>query len=246
MEDHLSLRNHIIVCGVSPTSHYIVEELEDLKRRLAGSEAPGNDYVLIDPERESIDRIAQHLGDLRFLVADPTDDRVLEQAGIQAAYGIFPLLPSEKDNLYITIAARQQNSAIRIVASTADPFTSGQKFSSAGASAVISPNFIGGLRLVSEAARPAVTAFLDQMLRDKNPDLQICEIEISPASELCGHRLDALRLPQRTGLLLLALLKKGAMHYTYNPGASALIAAGDIAVVLGSPPQVETLRQLAG
>lgn len=244
------LHNHVIVCGAGPTVLYILEELEEHKRQLTaqadGQGEPGNDYLLIEPSSEAVERLVRRLGPFRFLTADPTEDQVLEQAGIRSAYGIFPALPDEKDNLYLTIAARQKNLAIRIVASTVDPFASGRRFASAGANAVVSPNFIGGLRLVSEAARPAVTAFLDELLRDKNPDLLIYEVEVGPGSELCGRTLAQLRLPQRTGLLVLALLAKGEIHHRYNPGGGTVIAEGDMLVVMGSPQQVQALRRLAG
>ena len=244
------LRNHVIVCGANPTALYILEELEEHKRQLAlqegGQELPGNDYLLIEPSREAVERLVRRIGPFPFLTADPAEDQVLEQAGIGAAYGIFPVMHDEKDNLYLAISARQKNPAIRIIASTVDPFASGRKFASAGANTVISPNFIGGLRLVSEAARPGVTAFLDEMLRDKNPDLQIYEVEVGPASALGGHQLAELQLPQRTGLLVLALLPKGATHHLYNPGASTRIGIGDVLVVMGSRQQAQALRQLAG
>ena len=244
------LRNHVIVCGAGPTALYILEELAERKRQLAaqpgGDQEPGNDYLLIEPEAEEVERLVRRLGPFRFLTADPTEDQVLEQAGIRTAFGIFPVLPDEKDNLYLAIAARQKNSNIRIVASTVDPFASGRKFASAGANAVISPNFLGGLRLVSEAARPAVTAFLDELLRDKNPDLLIYEVEVGPGSELCGRTLAELRLPERTGLLVLATLSRGEAHHRYNPGGGTSIAEGDVLVVMGSPQQVQVLRHLTG
>lgn len=244
------LRNHVIVCGAGPTTLYILEELAEHKRQLAaqagGELEPGNDYLLIEPSSEAVERLVRRLGPFRFLTADPTEDQVLEQAGIGAAFGIFPVLPDEKDNLYLAIAARQKNPAIRIVASTVDPFASGRRFASAGANAVVSSNFLGGLRLVSEAVRPAVTAFLDELLRDKNPDLLIYEVEVGPGSELCGRTLAELQLPQRTGLLVLAILAKGAAHHRYNPSGGTAIAEGDVLVVMGSPQQVQALRQLTG
>jgi len=46
-------------------------------------------------------------GDVLIGMGDATDDDVLEKACIRDAYGIFPVLSSERDNLYITMAARQ-------------------------------------------------------------------------------------------------------------------------------------------
>jgi voltage-gated potassium channel len=247
--DGPELNDHLIVCGAGPVARYIIEELEAGRRRNSGQErreaGSVHDYLVIDPAAEDMERLTKQVGDVRVLVADPTEDSSLEQAGIRRAFGIFAVLASEKDNLYIALTARQKNPAIRIVAGTADPLHFSQRLIGAGADAVVSPNFIGGMRLVSEAARPVVTAFLDEMLRDKNPDLQVYEIEVAPGSQLAGQSLSALGLPRRTGLLVIALARKGEEHHLYNPGADTVIQPGDIAVLVGSPTQVAELTRLA-
>ncbi len=246
-----SLRNHTIVCGTDPTAVAIIEELQAMKVKAAGQgesadAPPGSDYIVCDSSGDSIEKLAERIGPFNYLVGDVTDDEVLGRAHIESAFGIFCVLPIEKDNVCVALAARQKNPSIRIVTTTADPFVYGQKLSRAGANAVVSPNFIGGLRIVSEAARPNVTAFLDEMLRDKNPDLQIHEIEIAAGSSLCNTSLMASRIPAATGLLVIALLRKGDVHYMYNPPASTVIGAGDTIVVMGGRQQVESLTRLAG
>jgi len=54
-----------------------------------------------------------------------------------------------------------------------------EKIKKAGADAVISPSYIGGLRIVSEMVRPTVVSFLDTMMRDKEKNLRIEEISLS-------------------------------------------------------------------
>ena len=55
----------------------------------------------------------------------------------------------------------------RIVAKAIDATTT-PKLRRAGAHAIVSPNYIGGLRLVSEMIRPQAVDFLDRLLRADN------------------------------------------------------------------------------
>jgi voltage-gated potassium channel len=125
--------------------------------------------------------------------------------GTRDAYGIFPVLSSEKDNLYITMAARQLNPRIRIVARTGDVFNIGKKLFKGGANSVVSPNLIGGLRLVSEMVRPHVTEFLDEMMSHKNTRSEMVEIVMSKESPFCGLSLKEACLPKKYGLLIIAM-----------------------------------------
>src|SRR4029079_18766926 len=101
-----------------------------------------------------------------YIVGDATDDNVMAQTGLDRARGLVAALSSDKDNLYLTVSGRQTNPNARIVARCAE-LTHVDKIKRSGADAVVSPNYIGGMRLFCELLRPAVVRFLDDMLRDK-------------------------------------------------------------------------------
>ena len=143
------------------------------------------------------------------------------------------------------MAARQLNPRIRIVARTADVSNIGKKLFKGGANSVVSPNSIGGLRLISEIARPHATDFLDEMLRNKNTRLKIAEIVVSPHSALHGHTLKETCLPEKHGLLIIAMKKHGDSHYTYNPSSASQIEHSDVVVVLGYKDQIAEFKKQA-
>lgn len=245
-----ALQNHIIICGLGATAIQIIEELESYRERSVGKdtiigEVRLRDFLVIESSREAIEKTSAKWPNLKYLVGDATDDDILEGAFIKDAYGIFPVLPSEKDNLYITMAARQLNPRIRIVARTADVVNIGKKLFKGGANSVVSPNSIGGLRLVSEIVRPHVTDFLDEMLRDKNTQLKIAEVTVPRDSMLCGLSLKEACLPETCGLLIVAMKKRDDEFYTYNPSSSALIEHADILVAIGYTDQIFKLTKLA-
>jgi voltage-gated potassium channel len=242
-------QDHIIICGLGATAMQIIEELESYREKSAGKdtiigEVRLRDYLVIESSKEVIDKTIDKWPNLYHIIGDAADDDILERAYIRNAYGIFPVLPSERDNLYITIAARQLNPLIRIVARTADVVNIGKKLFKGGANSVISPNSIGGLRLVSEIARPHVTDFLDEMLRDKNTRLRIAEVGVERDSMFCGLSLKEADIPERCGLIIIAMKKRNDRSYTYNPHASARIEPDDMLVVLGYTDQIFHLTKL--
>ena len=79
----------------------------------------------------------------------------MDQTNLPGAKGLVAALSSDKDNLYLTVSARQSNPNARIVARCAE-LSHVEKIKRSGADAVVSPNYIGGMRLVSELLRPAV------------------------------------------------------------------------------------------
>jgi voltage-gated potassium channel len=243
-------KDHIIICGLGATAMQIIELLESHREQPSGkgNEVEGvsyHEYLVIDSSEEAIERTKIKWPKIHCIIGDATDDDVLEEARIRDAYGIFPVLSSEKDNLYITMAARQLNSRIRIVARTADVVNTGKKLFKGGANSVVSPNFIGGLRLVSEMVRPHVTEFLDEMMNHKNIGSEMAEIVMSKESPFCGLSLKEASLPNKYGILVIAMRKRGDPVYTYNPSGSTPIEHADTIVVLGSRDQIDKLTKQA-
>lgn len=76
------------------------------------------------------------------------------------------------------------------------------------------------------------------MLRDKDTQLKITEVVVSPDSALYGLSLKKARLPEKCGLMIIALKKRGEQFYTYNPAAAARIENADTIVVLGYRDQI--------
>jgi voltage-gated potassium channel len=151
-------------------------------------------------------------------------------------------LSSDKDNLYLTVSGRQINPTARIVARCAE-LSHVEKIRKSGADAVVSPNFIGGMRLVSELLRPAVVRFLDDMLRDKRAAFRIEEIRLGDRAGELGTTLRDARVRERFGMTVLAVRASDNQSWVYNPDADEKLGAGMTLVVLGSAEQVAELRR---
>ncbi|PYY10501.1 MAG: hypothetical protein DMG61_21555 [Acidobacteria bacterium] len=220
------LKDHYIVCGLGDTGRHAVEEL-------ARTHAP---FVVID-YREML-----------YVVGDATDADMLDKLGIDRAKGMITTLASDKENLIITVLARQKSPNLRIVARCIDQKFA-ERLTKAGADSTVSPNQIGGMRIASEVLRPHVVNFLDLMLKDKSRTLRIEEIEIPENSTWIGKRVADLRLRGTYNLLPLAI--KDAYHdgrkhgFWVNPPENVTCHAGLVLIVLGDAKDVCAARENA-
>ncbi len=225
------LTNHYIVCGCGRTGLYIVNELIATKRP----------FVVIDTDQDRLRETAEQKKGLLYLVGDAHEEEMLTVAGLARSQGLLATLASDRDNLFLVITARQLSSKLRIIARGYE-LTAKDKLVRAGANNVIYPNFIGGMRMVSEMIRPSVVTFIDQMLRD---ELRFEQVVVREGAPLDGKTIGESGIRQQTGLLVVAC-RVGAGDFDYNPSASTVIRPDMTLVLLGHTDHLPVLRQLAG
>jgi voltage-gated potassium channel len=224
-----ALHDHFLVCGSGDVGRYVIDELVETRRPL----------LVIDSDEEQLKKA---IGDrpILYVVGDATDEDVLVRAGAKVASGVICTLQNDRDNLVLAMTCRQINPKLRIVAKAHD-IKLLERLRQAGADAVVSPQFIGGLRLVSEMVRPTVVTFLDQMLRERDVTLRVEEVQIAAGSRMAGKRLSEIDLEQR-GMSAMALKAPGSDKFVYVPARDSLLAAGCTIIVLGDAERVTTLR----
>jgi len=213
------LKGHYIVCGVGTMGGHVIEELV----------STGRPAVVIDMSREQTGRLRTRYPGLGVIEGDASENEVLEEAGVSRASGIIVATDNDKDNLVITISARQLNPSIRIVARCGE-VKHVEKLRRSGADSVVTSNYIGGLRMVSEMVRPSVVSFLDTMLRDRQKNYRIEESVIPDGSPLAGRRVSEVK----KRVLLLALIPPGG-DYVINPPDTREMEEGSTLVYMGSP-----------
>jgi voltage-gated potassium channel len=230
------LKDHIIVCGAGAHGAAVVEEL--LATRWP--------VVIVEREPERIEHMRELAGvpDVLAIVGDATEDEVLVEAGIARARGLITSLPEDRDNLFVVVTARQLAPQLKIVAK-ADKPKSADKLRKAGADSVVTPAYIGGVRMVSEMIRPQVVAFLDLMLRDRDKNLRIEEVDLPAGSKLVGKPLAEARIREKANLLVLAVREPQSGRFLYNPSPTLALQEGMSLIVLGETDSVLTLRRAA-
>jgi len=213
-------KDHYIVCGVGSVGLHIVNELKSTKRT----------YIIVAENLNNSSKHPEILRDEVFIEGDATDNATLIKAGISGAKGLFAVTNDDNNNLVISLTARQLNSNLRIIVQC-NEITNNEKMILAGADAVVSPDYIGGLRMASEMVRPTVVSFLDIMLRDKEKNLRIEEVPI-PAS-FVGETLVSLNSRKNPNVLLLAI--KIIDDWIYNPPENFIIKPDNTLVIMATP-----------
>jgi len=68
---------------------------------------------------------------------------------------------------------------------------------------------------------------------------------ICDQSDLIGKSLKEARIPEKTGLIILAIKRKGRKRLSFNPSSAEVLNAGDTMIVLGKDDQVDAIKKIA-
>jgi len=222
------LQAHYLICGMSQTGRYVLDELVKTKK----------DFVVIEKDPDKIKQLVSE--NLLCIEGDATHDAVLLKAGIQRAKGAITALPSDAENLFVVITAKRLNPALRVISKAVEE-ESEQKIRMVGADGVVMPNYIGGLRMVSEMIRPSVVSFLDIMLRSKDRTIRVEEIEIAPASQFIGRTLQQTGILGTEGVTVVALKDRKKDTYVFNPPVQTVLSSDHVLIVIGD---IDLIREI--
>jgi voltage-gated potassium channel len=225
------VRDHIVVCGFGRMGRLVCQEFERQKAR----------YVLID-QGDSVFAEWPHQHGIP-VQGDATADDVLRRAGIERAKVLVAVLPSDADNLYVTLSARVMNPNLFIVA-RAEQEAAEAKLRRVGANQVVSPYVIGGHRVAQAVLRPTVGHFLEQATQPHAADYQIEEAVIQKASPLCGKTLREASLRDEMGVVVIALRAQDG-EIVFNPKGDSVLEPGSVVVVVGRREQLDELEKMA-
>jgi voltage-gated potassium channel len=235
MEKKISkLKDHYIICGADETAQTIIMELILTQRP----------FIVIDPLEENLNKL-RTLGEIISIQGDPAEDDVLISAGIAKATGILLSLPSDEANLFVTITARALSPDIRIVTKGIHP-KSHKKIKKAGANAVVSPTFIGGMRMVSEMVRPAVVSFLDKMLRERDVVRRVEEVTLRSGSNVIGQTLADSKITEIKDALLVALKRVTKDAYEFKPPLDTVLQENDVLFFITTPEGLSEVEKIIG
>ncbi len=223
------ISNHYVICGYGRMGSIIVSELR----------ANNIPLVIIEKNKGNLPENE----DLVYVEGDATHDEVLISAGMQKAKGLITVLPSDAENLYVVLSARELNRNLFIVARAVDKEAE-HKLKRAGADKVVSPYFIGGLRIAHTVLRPTVVDFLEFATRAEHVEIQIEEIEVLKNSSLVGKTIEQSGIGRDLGIIIIGI-KRTDGRMKFNPTSQTLIKEGDILIVLGQEDSLSSLEKIA-
>lgn len=225
------LKNHTIVCGYGRNGKQAILKLRNYNR----------DIVVIENDKDIVEKLDEL--EILNIEGDATIDDFLIKAGIENAENLITTLPSDADNLFVVLSARQLNRNIKII-SRASKESSYSKLKIAGADNVIMPDKLGGDHMASLVTTPDVIEFVDRLTieGETTANLEEINIDILPKGYIGKTILD-LDLRKKTGCTVI-----GYRHidkdYIINPESSTVLISGAYLIVLGRPEQIIKLREL--
>ena len=225
------LEGHTIICGFGRNGKQAMVKLKNYKQ----------DFVIIEKNEDVINSIDRD-GFLN-VHGDATLDEVLMRAGIKKAASLIAALPSDADNLFVVLTAKQLNKNSKII-SRASNETSYDKLKIAGANNVIMPDKLGGDHMASLVVTPDVIEFVGRLTIEGETTANLEEISVNdlPEKYLQKTILD-LDLRKHTGCTVIGY-KAPDNSYIINPEASLQLVKDSHLIVLGRPEQILKLREL--
>ncbi len=226
-----SLSKHTIVCGFGRNGQQAVAKLSKFMQ----------ECVVI----EKGDHAVEQLGcETHFFVdGDATDDDILEASGIKRASNLIVALPSDADNLFIVLSARQMNNDLTIISRASDE-SSKKKLKIAGADNVIMPDKLGGDHMASLVVTPDIIEFVDMLSVEGECSSNLKEITVDDLStDYINKSILDLDLRKLTGCSVIGF-KTPDNEYIVNPDASTQLLKGSKLIILGRPEQVDKLQTL--
>lgn len=227
-----ALDNHVVICGYGRNGKQAVHKLM----------AYNKPFVIIEKNEEVAERNENE--ETLFIHGNASEDEVLIQAGIERASTLICALPSDADNLFIVLSARQLNKNLKII-SRATEETSYKKLKLAGADNVIMPDKIGGEHMASLVVVPDLIEFLDNLSVSGEHDSM--NVEQISFDKICTDGQEkaifALDLRNKTGCSIIGYKSENG-EYIVNPEPSMVIKKNSKLILIGRPNQIERLKEL--
>ena len=228
----MQLEDHYIVCGYGRMGNGIVEGL--LER--------DEPFIIIDsdPSKEEIFRSKKVL----FLIGDATQESTLLEAGIDRAKSLLALLPSDADNLYLAIAAKEVNPDIYLVSQALYEIAE-KRLRKSGADRVISPYKIAS----HHALHAAVTLMPEKNFEIGRTEIgvpvSIREVIVNKGSQLVGKTIIDSNLKSEYDILVVGI-KKETGEVLINPAPTDEIHEKDMLVLAGQNHNISAVQTLCG
>lgn len=222
------MKNHTIVVGYGRNGKQAIAELLLHHKQV----------VVIDNNPLIQDNIPDNL---RWIVGDATQDDVLIEAGVKVAKSLIIALPSDADNLFISISAKNINSKIMIV-SRASTESAERKLKAIGVNHVIMPEKVGGIYMAGFVAQEDLTEFLNHLRVDHNNPGILSELDCQEInSKFLNTNVETLFSSREEINVLGVKLKDGT--FVIAPIRSLAIDSIEKIFIMGTHSDIENLKK---
>jgi voltage-gated potassium channel len=228
MKDISKMRGHIILCGMGRIGAIVADGLKREKEP----------FCVVESDRDREEEFHDH--NYRYILGDATEEDVLKEAGVDRARILLSLLPTDADNLYITITAKEINPNITVIARALEDRAE-VRLKRAGANKVVSPYKTAGLRVLNAAIHPTAVEFMELVTHRTQLALGLEEVLVGDNSKIKDQTIIRSGIRNRYGVIVVAMKRKTG-EMVYNPEADEAILAGDVLVIIGKRPDLDKFQ----
>ena len=226
------LNDHVIVCGFGRLG----QDLTSLLRHRSIK------YVVIDldPTRTEL---AVEQG-AYAITGDATDDDVLEQANLKSAKVLVSALPTDAENVFITLTTRNHRSDIQIIAKS-EQESSCRKLRQAGANKIVMPHRVGAHQMERMISRPMTADMVELFAETTNLEMELDEFLVPPSSALVGRTLAESAIRDSYNVLVVGI-KDSEGQFHFNPASDQTIQADSTLLLMGDLGEINRMKSANG
>ncbi|MCG8307235.1 MAG: NAD-binding protein [Cytophagales bacterium] len=226
------LRGHIIVCGYGRNGRRAAHELKNSRKK----------FLIIEKDDHVLERFPDAGKTYNFFIGDATQDEVLIDAGIRRATTIITTLPSDSENVFITLTARTMNPEIKIISRASDEKVE-KKLLRAGANHVVMPDALGGYHMAHIVTKPFIVEFVEMLSGFGSSEYMLDEVNyLHVRQEFRGKTLSELDIRRTTGATVFGF-KDAQKGIIFNPDPKTKFSENDILILLGNENSLREFKK---
>jgi voltage-gated potassium channel len=222
------LNDHVVVCGFGRLG-------QDLSNQLRHRSIP---FVVIDLDEKKIELAIEN--GAAAIEGDATSDSVLDDANLKSAKALVTALPSDAENVFITLTARNLRPDIQII-SKSEQESSCRKLRQAGANKIVMPHRVGAQQMERMISRPTTADLVELFAEASHLAMELDEILIPPSSNLVGRTIADSKIKEQFNLLVVGFKdEEGEFHF--NPSPTNKILANATLLVIGDVKNITNMK----
>jgi voltage-gated potassium channel len=227
------LRGHIIVCGFGRNGRRASQELKNSRKK----------FLIIENDEHVLERFPEAAKIYNFFIGDATQDKTLLDAGIRRATTIITTLPSDSENVFITLTARELNPDINIISRASDERVE-KKLLRAGANHIVMPDALGGFHMAHIVTKPFIVEFVEMLSGFGDSEYKLEEINyLHIKMEYRDKSLAELNIRKNTGATVFGF-KDAVRGNIFYPDPETKFSNGDIIILLGKEASIRDFKRI--
>ena len=194
----------------------------------------GHDVTMIEQDRSVVDRLREEIPDVKVMLGDACEPRILEEAHLSDADVVVAATGDDEDNIIICQLAREKYGVQKVIARVNDPRNQAY-FDLLG----ISPTVCATSGILALVEHEVPEHDIIHLLELRKENLEIVEVQIPDGAPAAGQRVERLELPE--GSRLISIMRNGRSEIAVG---STELHPGDQVLAILQPGKEDELRRV--